>query len=192
MLPEVAGRKRVSRLKQVVLPAPLGPIKAWMVPRRTRKSTPLTATKPRNSLDRPRVSRMTSAASGTRLLSRKAASRASTGALERCDPGASSSAFRRTSWEYTDDPAAQVDFPRCVALRGRCLCPIVAIDAESFRQPGQPALDQGEGQARPERPLLRNARADPGRRDGQSSLAGLQQDRQAFGRRAQPDAEGRR
>src|SRR5689334_19370782 len=105
MLPEVAGKKPVRRLKQVVLPAPLGPISAWMVPRRTRKSTPLTATKPRNSFDRPRVSRITSEASGTRLLSRKAASRASTGALERCDSCASSPALRLTSRGYNDTTA---------------------------------------------------------------------------------------
>src|SRR5438105_4887805 len=65
MVPALAGKKRVSRLKQVVLPAPLGPISAWMVPRKTRRSTRLTATNPRNSLERPRVSRITSAASGT-------------------------------------------------------------------------------------------------------------------------------
>src|SRR4051812_29492165 len=95
MVPLLAGKKRVKRLKQVVLPAPLGPISAWMVPRVTRRSTRLTAMNPRNSFDSPRVSRMTSG-SGTRLLSRKAASLASTGALERCDPGAASPAFRLT------------------------------------------------------------------------------------------------
>src|SRR5438105_13196932 len=65
MVPFVAGRNRVSRLKQVVLPAPLGPISAWMVPRRIRRSTRLTATKPRNSFESPRVSRITSGVSGT-------------------------------------------------------------------------------------------------------------------------------
>ena len=49
----VGARNCVSRLKQVVLPAPLGPMSAWIVPRRTRRSTPLTATKPRNSLVSP-------------------------------------------------------------------------------------------------------------------------------------------
>src|SRR5256885_1809061 len=38
MVPEVGSRNLVSRLKQVVLPAPLGPIKAWM---EDRKSTRL-------------------------------------------------------------------------------------------------------------------------------------------------------
>src|SRR5262249_17799444 len=95
MVPLVAGRKRVSRLKQVVLPAPLGPISAWMVPRATRRSTRFTATNPRNSLERPRVSRIASA-SGTRLVSRKAVLRASAGALERCDRAAASPAFQLT------------------------------------------------------------------------------------------------
>src|SRR3954468_10624808 len=71
MVPDVAGRKRVKRLKQVVFPAPFGPINAWMVPRSTLRFTPLTATKPRNSLLSPRVSRITPAESGTRLLSCK-------------------------------------------------------------------------------------------------------------------------
>ena len=62
MLPRVGSRKCVSRLKHVVLPAPLGPINAWMLPRRTFRLTPFTATKPLNSLVRPRVSRMYSLA----------------------------------------------------------------------------------------------------------------------------------
>src|SRR5205085_1469908 len=49
-----------SRLKQVVLPAPLGPMRAWMLPRRTFKETLLTATKPLNSFVNPRVSRIVS------------------------------------------------------------------------------------------------------------------------------------
>src|SRR5579859_3317786 len=53
-------RNFVSRLKQVVLPAPLGPIRAWMDWRLTRKLTSLTATSPPNSLVRPSVSRMIS------------------------------------------------------------------------------------------------------------------------------------
>src|SRR4029453_8378159 len=62
MRPRVGVRKWVRRLKQVVLPAPLGPMSAWMVPRRTRRLTCFTATNPRNSLVRPSVSRMTSSA----------------------------------------------------------------------------------------------------------------------------------
>src|SRR5579864_624681 len=60
MVPEVAGRNRVSRLKTVVLPAPFGPISAWIEPRRTRRSMPSTATNPWNSFRSPRVSRITS------------------------------------------------------------------------------------------------------------------------------------
>src|SRR3977135_4530019 len=60
--PRVGERKCVSRLKQVVLPAPLGPISAWMRPRLTLRLTSLTATKPLNSFLRPRVSRMMSSA----------------------------------------------------------------------------------------------------------------------------------
>jgi hypothetical protein len=47
-------------LKQVVLPAPFGPISAWMWPRRTLRLTSWTATKPANSFVSPRVSRMNS------------------------------------------------------------------------------------------------------------------------------------
>src|SRR5450759_3783805 len=60
--PRLGARKCVSRLKQVVLPAPFGPISACIVPRRTRRLTSLTATNPLNSLVRPSVSRMRSSA----------------------------------------------------------------------------------------------------------------------------------
>src|ERR1700722_204616 len=60
MRPRVGCRNLVSRLKQVVLPAPFGPISAWMVPRATRSATPRTATKPANSLVRSSVSRIAS------------------------------------------------------------------------------------------------------------------------------------
>jgi hypothetical protein len=60
MVPDVGVRNFVSRLKHVVLPAPLGPISAWMEPRRTARFTSLTAVKPLNSLVRLWVSRMTS------------------------------------------------------------------------------------------------------------------------------------
>src|SRR5665647_1175479 len=53
--PEVGARNPVSRLKSVVLPAPLGPTKAWIVPSVMVRSTPLTARKPWKSLVRPRV-----------------------------------------------------------------------------------------------------------------------------------------
>ena len=61
MLPLLGCKNLVSRLKKVVLPAPLGPISAWMWPRRTFRSTWLTATNPLNSLVSPRVSSMNSA-----------------------------------------------------------------------------------------------------------------------------------
>src|SRR5690348_564707 len=50
----------VSRLKQVVLPAPFGPISAWILPRRILKPTPRTAMKPANSLVRSSVTRIIS------------------------------------------------------------------------------------------------------------------------------------
>ena len=37
MLPSVGCRNLVSRLKQVVLPAPFGPMSAWMLPRATSR-----------------------------------------------------------------------------------------------------------------------------------------------------------
>src|SRR4051812_38684327 len=60
MRPRVGSRNLVSRLKQVVLPAPLGPMSAWMLPRRTRRFTPLTAMKPLNSRVMSSVSRIQS------------------------------------------------------------------------------------------------------------------------------------
>jgi len=51
-------------LKQVVLPAPLGPIKAWIDPARTFSATSSTATKPPNSRVSPAVSRMVSLTPG--------------------------------------------------------------------------------------------------------------------------------
>src|SRR5262249_34259076 len=62
MRPWVGLRNLVSRLKQVVLPAPFGPISAWILPRSTRRLTSRTATKPANSLVRPSVSRTISSA----------------------------------------------------------------------------------------------------------------------------------
>src|SRR5580658_354973 len=60
IVPLVGGRNAVSRLKQVVLPAPFGPINAWIWPVLTRKVTLSTATKPLNSRVSPSVSRMVS------------------------------------------------------------------------------------------------------------------------------------
>ena len=56
MWPEVGCRNFVMRLKQVVLPAPFGPIRAWMLPRFTFRLTSSTARKPLKSLIRPSVS----------------------------------------------------------------------------------------------------------------------------------------
>src|SRR5687767_9426855 len=60
MPPAVGCRNLVIRLKQVVLPAPFGPMSAWMVPRRTERLTFLTAQKPLKLLDRPAVSMIAS------------------------------------------------------------------------------------------------------------------------------------
>ena len=57
IVPVVGSRNFVSRLKQVVLPAPLGPIRAWIEPRLTERSTFRTARKPANSMVSPRASR---------------------------------------------------------------------------------------------------------------------------------------
>src|ERR1700756_3184073 len=65
MRPALGSRNLVSRLKTVVLPAPFGPINAWIVPRRTWRPTPRTAANPRNSLVRPWVSRIRSGTCST-------------------------------------------------------------------------------------------------------------------------------
>jgi hypothetical protein len=62
ILPRVGAKNLVSRLKQVVLPAPFGPISAWIVPRTTFRLTSLTATKPLNSFVSDCVSMMMSLA----------------------------------------------------------------------------------------------------------------------------------
>src|SRR5689334_296286 len=54
--PAVGCRVFVRRLKQVVLPAPLGPIRAWIDPRRILRSTLLTALKPPKTLVSPLAS----------------------------------------------------------------------------------------------------------------------------------------
>ena len=53
--PELGDRKPVSRLNRVVLPAPFGPTRAWIVPSLMARSTVSTARKPRKSLVRPQV-----------------------------------------------------------------------------------------------------------------------------------------
>jgi len=64
--PRVGDRNLVSRLNTVVLPAPFGPISAWIEPRRIARSTSRTAAKPPNSLLRLRASRMKSPISNIR------------------------------------------------------------------------------------------------------------------------------
>ena len=58
--PPVGAMNFVSMLKQVVLPAPFGPISAWIVPRSTRSETSLTARKSPKLLLRPSVTRTSS------------------------------------------------------------------------------------------------------------------------------------
>src|SRR5262245_64208784 len=79
MRPRVGVRKWVRQLNSVVFPAPLGPMRAWIVPRRTRRSTSLTATKPRNSLVSPWVSRMTSPATDEMIVGGPSPDKASGG-----------------------------------------------------------------------------------------------------------------
>jgi hypothetical protein len=57
MCPSVGCRNLVRRLKHVVLPAPLGPISAGIVPFRTLRLTSRTAKNPENCLVSQRVSR---------------------------------------------------------------------------------------------------------------------------------------
>src|SRR6202011_4292511 len=77
MRPADGFRNLVRRLKQVVLPAPFGPIKACMLPRRTLSATSRTAKNPANSLVNPWVSRMNSSAKQISPIShRRDASRA--------------------------------------------------------------------------------------------------------------------
>src|SRR5207249_9735462 len=64
--------------------------------------------------------------SGTRLLSRKPAPRASTGALERCDPGAASPAFRLT---YHGEKTTMTAF-----IRSLCLSALLAAGAAWAQQ----------------------------------------------------------
>ena len=53
MRPDVGVSTPVSRLISVVLPAPLGPIKAWRAPRRRSRFTLSVAVMPPNCLTRP-------------------------------------------------------------------------------------------------------------------------------------------
>src|SRR5688572_946328 len=61
--PEVGFRKPVTRLKSVVLPAPLGPIRPVIVPLRTSSEQPSTAFRPPKLRVRSRVSSSESASS---------------------------------------------------------------------------------------------------------------------------------
>ena len=87
----------MSRLKQVVLPAPLGPISAWMEPRRTQVLS-LTAVKPLNSLGQAEVSRMASFALKLFLECCDAPARRNGAALG-ANCAASYAALERDKWE---------------------------------------------------------------------------------------------
>src|SRR4051812_47414387 len=63
MLPVVGGNSPETRLKSVVLPAPLGPRMARRSPGRTSRSTSCTATTPPNRRPTPRARRIGSARS---------------------------------------------------------------------------------------------------------------------------------
>src|SRR6516165_488170 len=56
MVPAVGGSCPLSILKNVLLPAPLGPMRQRSSPRLSRKLTPVTAVTPPKFLERPRVS----------------------------------------------------------------------------------------------------------------------------------------
>src|SRR5262245_56561031 len=68
--PRVGRRKPVRRLKQVVLPAPLGPIRPTISPLSTARSTLLTAARRPKGGVSPRVSRRATG-SGRRARSRR-------------------------------------------------------------------------------------------------------------------------
>src|SRR2546426_12454250 len=55
--PAVSGITPVMRLKTVLLPAPLGPIRPWIAPRVTVMEKSATASKPPNRRETPRSSR---------------------------------------------------------------------------------------------------------------------------------------
>src|ERR1035437_11088322 len=55
MRPEVEARSPESRLASVVLPAPLGPITAWIWPMKNSSETSFTAASPPKCLDRRSV-----------------------------------------------------------------------------------------------------------------------------------------
>ncbi len=61
IVPAVGLYTPVSMLKNVVFPAPFGPIRLMIEPRGMVKSTSLTATRPPNSLRRPSVTSRLSA-----------------------------------------------------------------------------------------------------------------------------------
>src|SRR5688572_9233359 len=67
MLPEVGGRSPDSRLVSVDLPAPLGPITAWMRPRQRSTETSFTAARPPKRLVRFFAESSTSSATGAFL-----------------------------------------------------------------------------------------------------------------------------
>ena len=76
MRPSSGAMRPVTMLKNVVLPAPLGPISPMMAPRGTTRSTSPRATTPPKRLATPRTSRIGSGAAERRALSRSHAGRA--------------------------------------------------------------------------------------------------------------------
>ncbi len=70
IFPELGSKNFVNKLKQVVFPAPLGPISACMAPRSIAKFTLFTAMKPLNDFVRSSVLRMTFSLSKSPRLSK--------------------------------------------------------------------------------------------------------------------------
>ena len=58
--PLLGSKNFVSRLKQVVFPAPFGPMRAWIAPRATLRFTSLTAENPLKDFPSPIVSSIVS------------------------------------------------------------------------------------------------------------------------------------
>src|SRR5262245_47102831 len=81
--PRVGRRKPLSKLKQVVLPAPLGPIKPTISPLSTVRSTLLTAASPPKSRVSPRVSRSATGSGRRAGCRRRGAPRLELGQLPR-------------------------------------------------------------------------------------------------------------
>src|SRR5690606_19805147 len=84
MLPLVGGRSPESRLVRVDLPAPLGPMTAWMVPRHSSSDTSCTAARPPKRLVRFLAESRTSGIAGPWLAAQDAFDRAEQAARREC------------------------------------------------------------------------------------------------------------